>query len=282
MAIETFIPQTGKKEKTVKDLIFSILIESEPKSFIQLQREIKKRYHLSFSFQAIRKAVNNLLERNILTKEKREYSLNKDWIVQTRNFFDKLYADHFKIKRSVNIEVGKDVAVYTVNNLLELDRLWNDLITNWAREEKEDKRNVWKGRHCWWLIARLQEEDSMQDLLIKNSIKTYNLITTNSLLDRISKEYYFNKKRFCKINTKIKLKSDIHISAFGDNLLKFEIPTAISKKLEKIYEKTKKNQDLNLKEVLEILKEKNNIEIVVIKDKSIADKMKEDIISYFE
>src|SRR3989344_8767998 len=133
MAIETFIPQTGKKEKTVKDLIFSILIESEPKSFIQLQREIKKRYHLSFSFQAIRKAVNNLLERNILTKEKREYSLNKDWIVQTRNFFDKLYADHFKIKRSVNIEVGKDVAVYTVNNLLELDRLWNDLITNWAR-----------------------------------------------------------------------------------------------------------------------------------------------------
>ena len=262
--------------------MFSILAEDNPKTLTQLHREIKRRYGISITFQAVIKAVNSLRLHKVLVKEGKLYNLNKDWIFETRNFFDKLYTEYFKVKKPMKkIELGKEVTVYTVNNLLELDRLWNDLLFNWARKETEDKRNVWRGRHCWWLIPRLQEEDILHDFFAKQGIKTYNILTRNTLLDKITINYYLKKKEFIKITNGIELKKDDQISAFGEFLMKFEIPKAISDKLEKIYQSTKKIEDLDLKKVIDIFKQNSEIEVMIIKDKLLADKIKQEIIDYF-
>ena len=282
MTLELVIPEANVKDRTTKDLVFSILIDDKPETLTQLHREIKRRYGVSVSFQAVIKAVNSLLLHKVLVKENKIYSLNKEWIFETRKFFDRLYTEHFKVKKPIKrVELGKEVTVYTVHNLLELDRLWNELLTNWVKKEKEDKRNVWRGKHCWWLIPRLQEEDILHDIFAKHGIKTYNLIINNSLLDKISLNYYIKKKEFCKIDTSTKLESDSHVSAFGEFLMKFEMPIRISKRLEQIYKKLKNIDDLDLKKVLDILKQDTEIEITLIRDKFIADKIKEEIISYF-
>ena len=282
MTLEIVIPEANVKDRTTKDLVFSILIEDVPKTLTQLHREIKRKYGILITFQAVIKAVNSLLDHNVLIKEGKLYSINEDWIFETRNFFDRLYTEYFKVKKPMKeVKLGKEVTIYTVNNLLELDRLWNDLLTTWAKKEIMDKRNVWKGRHCWWLIPRLQEEDILHDLFAKQRIKTHNLLAENTVLDKIVVNYYKNKKEFIKISKKIKLKTDSHISAFGEFLMKFEIPKEISDKLERIYQKTKKVEDLDLKKVLDIFKENSEIEIILIKDKEIANKIKEEIVGYF-
>jgi len=283
MTLEIVIPEKNLKKSNIKDLIFSILIEDTEKTLTQLHREIKKKYGVSVSFQAIIKAVKSLLLQKVLKKHERLYSLNKDWIFETRNFLDQIYTEHFKVKKPIKkIELGKEVIVYTVHNLLELDRLWNDLLTNWIKNEKKDKRNVWKGKHCWWLIPRLQEEDILHDFLLKNKIETYNIISENTILDKISLKYYSDKGEFIKSNKRTKLEKNMNISAFGKIILKFEIPKKISKKIESIYKKTKKIEDINLKKVLDIFKENTEIEITLIKDKYLADKIKEEIIDYFK
>jgi len=280
MTLEIVIPETSAKNRTVKDLVFSILIDDKPRTLTQLHRWIKRRYGVSVSFQAVIKAVKSLLESNVLIKKDKFYLIDKNWIFETRMFFDKLYTSYFKVKKPMKkIELGKEIVVYTVNNLLELDRLWNDLLFNWAKNEKNDKRNVWKGKHCWWLVPRLQEEDILHDFFRKQRIKTYNLLTENTVLDKISVKYYLRKKEFTKVK-KVKI-DDVHISAFGDYLLKFEVPKEISVKLEGIFNKVKKLEDLDLKKVLDIFKENVEIEVTLIKDKFIADKVKEEIISCF-
>lgn len=280
--IEIAVPEFNKnKEKTTKDLVFSILVDESPKTLTQLHREVKRKYGISVSFQAVIKAVNLLLSNQVIIKEAKLYSLNKDWIFETRNFFDKIYSEQFKVNKPMKkIELGKDVTVYHVKNLLELDRLWNDMLTNWAKHEKEDKRNVWKGRHCWWLIPRLQEEDILHDFLLKQNIKTYNLVFNKTLLDKLSLRYYGNKGESIKSIRKSP-DSNIDLSAFGEFILKCEIPDEIYNKLEKIYQKTKKIEDLNLKEVLDIFKENAEIEVTLIKDKFLAGKIKEDVINHF-
>ena len=178
-------------------------------------------------------------------------------------------------------ELGKEIIVYTVNNLLELDRLWNDLLVNWAKEEKVDRRNVWRGRHCWWLIPRLQEEDSLHDLFSRQKIETYNLICSNTLLDKVAFNYYKKKGENSIMSKKIKLDKDSHLSVFGEFLLKFEIPEIISERLERIYNKIKRVEDIDLKQVLDIFKENQTIEVTVIRDKMLSGKIKEEIISSF-
>jgi len=282
MTLEIVIPEADRKDKTTKDMVFSILIDDKPKTLTQLHREIKQRYRVSVSFQAVIKAVNSLLSQNVLTKENKLYSINKDWIFKTRNFFDRLYTNHFKVNKPIKkVKLGKEIVVYTVHNLLELDRLWNDVLTNWAKEEKKDKRNCWKGSHAWWIIPRLQEEDILHDFMIKQNIKTYNLWTKNTVLDKLATKYYKGKKEFTKINTRIDEEKDSHIAAFGENVVKFEIPKQLSNKLEKIYQKTKRLEDLDIKQVIDLFKENTEIEYVIIKDKFLANKVKEEIISYF-
>lgn len=282
MTLEIVIPEANVKDRTVKDLIFSILVDDTSKTLTQLHREIKRKYNISVSFQAVIKAVNSLLSHKVLVKEGKLYSLNKDWIFETRDFFDNLYRKHFNVKKPIKkVELGKEVIVYTISNLLELDRLWYELLMNWSKKEIFDKRNCWRGRHAWWVIPRLQEEDVLHDFMIKQGIKTYNLWTENTMLDKLAAKYYSKKGEFAKIIKKINLKTDSHIAAFGENLIKFEISKKISDKLEELYKNTKRLEDLDIKKAIDLFKENTEIEFTVIKDKLIADKIKEEIISYF-
>lgn len=283
MVLEVVIPEQSNKESTTKDMIFSILVEDKAKTLTQLHREIKIKYKVSVSFQAVMKAVNLLLEKKVLIRKERAYSLNKDWIFEIRNFFDNLYTEYFKVRKPMKkIEMGKEITLYTVNNLLELDKLWNDLLTNWAKSETKDRRNCWKGRHAWWLVPRLQEEDILHDFMIQHGIKTYNVLTENTSLDLIATKYYSKKNEFAKIKTRLNTKTDQHIASFGDNLIKFEIPQQLSIRLEKIYQKTKKIENLDVKDVIDLFKENFEIELTLIKDRMLADKIKEEIISCFK
>ena len=279
--IEIALPELENKENNVKDLVFSILAEGTPQTITQLQRELRRRYQKSVSFQAVMKAAIALVEKKVLQKEAMQYSLAREWIFESRNFLDRLYRIHFNVQEPIKkVELGKQIIVYTVSNLLELDRLWNDLLTNWAKNEKEDKRNVWKGKHCWWLVPRLQEEDLLHDFLIKQKIETYNLITSKTILDKIALKYYLKKGENVKMITD-KIDKDLHISSFGEFLVKFEIPEQISIQLEKVYAKAKHAENIDLKQVLDIFKETQQIEVTVLQDKMLADKIKEEIIREF-
>ena len=279
--IEIALPELENKENNVKDLVFSILAEGTPQTITQLQRELRRRYQKSVSFQAVMKAAIALVEKKVLQKEAMQYSLAREWIFESRNFLDRLYRIHINVQEPIKkFELGNQIIVYTVSNLLELDRLWNDLLTNWAKNEKEDKRNVWKGKHCWWLIPRLQEEDLLHDFLIKQKIETYNLITSKTILDKIALKYYLKKGENVKMITD-KIDKDLHISSFGEFLVKFEIPEQISIQLEKVYAKAKHAENIDLKQVLDIFKETQQIEVTVLQDKMLADKIKEEIIREF-
>lgn len=270
------------KSRSVKDLVFSILSDGNSRTITQLHKEIKKLYGYSVSFQAVMKSINSLIEKKVLIRDKMNYTISSEWIFESRNFLDRLYRIYFNVSEPVKkVELGKEIVVYTVNNLLELDRLWSDLLTNWAKTEINDKRNVWSGRHCWWLIPRLQEEDMLHDLFKKNKIRTYNLLFENNELDKVALNYYKHKGENVTIRKKSYLVKDLHVSCFGETLVKFEIPEKISKDLEKIYSKTKNISNLNLKVVLDIFKENEEIEVTVIKDKFFADKLKEEIIKFF-
>ncbi|PIN93738.1 hypothetical protein COU54_01765 [Candidatus Pacearchaeota archaeon CG10_big_fil_rev_8_21_14_0_10_31_24] len=279
--IEITLPDIKNEDKNVKDLVFSILTDRNSRTLTQIHKEIKKVYGMSVSFQAVMKATNYLIDKKILLRNEMTYTISSEWIFKSRNFIDRLYRTFFNVQEPIKkVELGKEITIYTVSNLLELDRLWNDLLMNWTKNEKSDKRNVWKGKHCWWLIPRLHEEDLLHDFMMSQKIITYNLLLENTLMDKIAVTYYKNKGGNAKLKS-VELEKDQHMSAFGEFLLKFEIPEDISKRLERIYNKTNKIENLNLKEVLDVFKENRNIEVTVIRDKMIADKIKEDIISFF-
>jgi len=122
MTIEYVLP-FGKKDN-VKNLVFSILTKEYPLKIIELTNFIKKRYGKSVTFQAVRKAILELVEDSVLVKEGKEFSINKQWVLETKKTLDTLYSDLNKERtRARGVESIKgEVSVFTFGSLNEMMR----------------------------------------------------------------------------------------------------------------------------------------------------------------
>lgn len=279
MTIEIVIPENGKVKKT-KDMVFSILIDHPNLTLTQIQRKIKSLYGVNITIQSILKSINYFLKNNVILKDNKTYYINKEWVFDIKNYFDNLYFEMLNIKNTnKKINYSKEVTVYNLNNLFELDKLWSDYLINWIKKEKRDRRNVWQGNHCWWLIPRIQNEEMLHDQFDEYKVKTYNLIGQDTLLDRVAYKYYKSRKENVKILDENILED---VSCFGEFIFKYKIPKSIFNKLQKIYYSTKNIDVLDINKINAIFKEKDKIEVMVIKDSFLSSKIKDEIINRFK
>lgn len=274
MTIDITIPEDLNNAK-VKDIIIYILIDNKEKTLTQLHKKIKK-YGVSTSFQSVIKATKLLIEQKIIVSNNKLYSINFEWIKKNKEFFDKLYKENITIEKKEKIKKQENITVYKVNNLFELDKLWWDLLFEWANKEEKNKINLWKGQHMWWLIPRIEDEDYLRDFLNRKKIKSYFILENNNYLDKIASEYYKNKKENVKI---VKKKNDLdeEINVFGDYILRFKRPTNIKEDIKKIYD----NKKIDFQKITSIFNKKTNIEITVIKDKFIAERITSELLKLF-
>ena len=81
MSLQISLP-LGKKEG-VKNLVFTILTREYPLKLIELTNFIRKRYGKAVTFQAVRKAVLELIEEQVLIRDNNEFSINKEWVKES-------------------------------------------------------------------------------------------------------------------------------------------------------------------------------------------------------
>ena len=78
-------------QEGVKELIIKILSSTWPISVKEISSILRKGYNVKVSYQAVHKAVNELLRKKILTKNsQKSYELNTDWIKEVKQFSLKL------------------------------------------------------------------------------------------------------------------------------------------------------------------------------------------------
>lgn len=71
---------------SVKEIIIQILSEEWPLPLKSLHWKIAREHGKSISFQATHKALNKLVEQNILVKNEKRYRLNLAWLEQLSSF----------------------------------------------------------------------------------------------------------------------------------------------------------------------------------------------------
>ena len=86
------------KDDNVKNLVFSILANEYPLKIIEITNLIRKRYGKTVSFQAVRKSLFELIEEGIIIKDQRSFSLNKNWVFETKYELEKIYNNLTKEK----------------------------------------------------------------------------------------------------------------------------------------------------------------------------------------
>ena len=121
MSLEISLP-FGKKNN-VKNLVFTILVNEYPLKIIELTNFIKKRYGKSVTFQAVRKAILELVRDEVLIKKDNEFQINKNWVKDAKETIDKLYSELNEDKNNTKTlkkfdSIEGRVSVFTFNSFV--------------------------------------------------------------------------------------------------------------------------------------------------------------------
>ncbi len=285
MAIRITLP--FGKDDNVKNLVFSILTKEYPLKIIELTNFIHKRYGRSVTFQAVRKAILQLVDEGVLLNKNNLFSINKKWVVRSKKELDLLYEELTKEKvNPKNIDsIEGEISVFTFDSLNKMMKFWEDIIDDWFENfEKGDPNiNCYQGAHGWEGLLHPDREGHMMGRLKEKGIKSYALSIGNTPLDRYIWRFY--KKRGLKVLFSPSLSTfdkSYYVATYGETIVQVHYPKIIVDSLEKFFKKNKIVEDMDLGELSKIANKKKEIKLTVIKNLAMAKQINKSIISQIE
>jgi hypothetical protein len=78
MVLSILVPELNVKPSTTKDAVISILTIEWPLSLRSIFYKIKKQYGYDSTYQAVYKAVKELVEARVLAAKEKQYEINID------------------------------------------------------------------------------------------------------------------------------------------------------------------------------------------------------------
>ncbi len=260
-------------------MAFSVLMHEFPLSLMKILCAVNKQYNTSFSFQAVRKAVLQLVEEGVLEKEGKEFLVNKEWILKVIKFGNTLQRQYFTTEhKGSKVQIGGNTIVYTLPTLVDLDYIWNGLIRQALHDPKAEKVITFKATHFWFLIATLAQETELMKEMIKKGVKLYYICYGDTALDRWTVEMYNKMGVHIKLLSKPKnFTSGLNIGTYGDRLIQSQHPPELTKKIDAFFQKCKNPQDASLTDITELVTEKCKINLQVLGDSLVAETIRKDI-----
>lgn len=282
--IELSIPQFGEDTKNVKDLVFTILTTEQPLSIIELSNRIRKSYNVSVTYQAVRKAIDTLHSQGVLIKAKKKYSIDRTWALKLKSFFDNLLAT-YECKTTVklfNTELAKeDYAVYTLNSLFDLDNFWGDVQMYWADHEKTNRNFYSYTYYNWWMLINLGRETKHFEQFRSKKINLYCIFRNKFPLNLWAEKVY----KDLGAKTVIKAVKDeeqiVDINILGDTVVQVKYPKKIIGKVKEFYRRYKNTSEMSLKEITQIVHEPCDIKLIMFKNPTIAQNLRESYMRMF-
>ena len=286
MVLEFILP-FGNKSTSAKNIIFSILVKESPLKIIELTNYIRKRYGKSITFQAVRKAVLELVREGVLTKKDKGFSINKAWVLEVKQALDKVYNDLIKEKVSpMGIQsITGELSVFTFESINELMKFWQELIDNWFKNFKKGDYpiNCYQAAHIWEVLLHLEQEEKIMKQLKQKGIKSYTVITSNTPLDKKMERYY----RKIGVKTKIDKSSSsfdksYYVGTYGDLVVQTVYPKKLVKELDLFFKANRSLEELDLSKLLAIVNQQIPVKLTVIQNLEMAKQINKSILSQIE
>jgi len=278
--IEISLPQIGESAESVKDRVITILSEEYPLTTMQLYLKIKRNYNLSVTYQAVRKAIESLMDKKILEREEKSYKINKQWIFETKSFFDSLLLKYEEGRKFLKIspEFNKDnYSIYTFNTLLDLDNFWGDIMLYWADHIKseEPREFIAVGHYSWWMLINFGRETKIFEYYNKKKIKSSFILWKNNCLNKWAIKIYKNLKLKCSISENKQEDEHSSINVMGDTIIQVQYDKKIIEKLRRFFEQNKSIQEAKIEEITKLAHAPCEIKFILYKNKSLAKTLRE-------
>jgi hypothetical protein len=282
MALEITLP-FGKKTDA-KNLVFTILSHEFPLRLIDITRKIKKSYRIGLTFQAIRKAVLQLVDSGVLIRESDMFQISARWVTEVKQHIDKLHKDLHAKKSGVKEteSIGGNLSVFRFDSIHDLLYFWEGLIDDWYNgfEKGDNNINAYLGAHIWEGLFEPNRERKVMGQLHKKGIKGYCVITSDTKLDKNIMNFYSSVGLKCKIRKLKNIDKSYYVGTYGNMIIQTYYPDKLVKALDEFFVNNKDLEKLNLHLLAEIVNMPLSVELTVIRNPEMARQISESIIRH--
>ena len=276
MPVSLTIPNLGSHGLSTKDAIISILGLRWPLAVKQIHRIAVQEYAVSASYQAVHKMLVQLVEEGLILKNESGYSLNPDWIKKIKSFGDRL-DKVYSTGRSFSDFQNKDIVNLYFENFIDMARF----IIHTFHGEFPNFGNTPKVAMMWhaWMPIGANEDDYTQLKKIFE-IPYYGLYRGNTPLDIFANQMLVKLGK--KSLQKVDYPADGDILVQGDYVAQVFYSTDFKKKIDHIFKKTKSVENFNMVEIFGVYAEKNPVKVVISRNPSLAESLREEGIKLYE
>jgi|SRR3989344_1223202 len=258
-------------EKSTKNQIIQVLSEEWPLSAKKIHNLLSRKHSTNSTYQAVHKAVSELVADSVLSKESNEYRLNPVWIEKTKEL-----SEHLSKIYEMNSK-GSNIALPT---LYDVDKfLLNTMLNNPPKEgEKPFLGLHWC--HFWVpLFFSISEYRKIAELLPKYDL--YAISRGDTKIDRWCGKFWGGKGTNHKTGVDCAHIADLII--YKDMVIQVFYPQEIRKELDSFYSKNSSPEDLDAYKLFEnIFQKPTKINITITQNPELAEQLKEETLNYFE
>jgi hypothetical protein len=265
----------NQKPGNVKNALVQKLSKQWPLSLKQLDHALKREFGMDVTYQAIHKAMQQLEEEKIVEKLKEGFQLHPEWITtitKLSNQISQAYADN------VNLDPEKEIIQLKFNNWINAGR-FVAFKFDLEYPNPENKPSICNWIHVWPVMGLSSEEVSiLQNSFFKGTY--YSACPNNTPVDKAVAKWLTNVGKICK--TKIPILLDHDYMVKGDHVCQVHYPKEFIDEVNEFYRETESFNKMDFKRLTELMSKKINICVIIIKNKVLADNLREMTVKFFQ
>lgn len=275
------LPQLDNQKKA-KDLVISILAMRHPLSSKKIYNEIKKAFGYSITYQAVHKTILQLLQQGVLVKEDMEYYINMQWIDELSKFTERIkgsYEGKGKYPLGiVDMQTTDSMQMIVFDNFLSAETFNMKFLDKYCFNPKNKKSLCIHIQHTKRPVFQSGDAFKSIENFKKVKLDKYVLVRGDTALDRWSSNFY---KDVFKYAFDIDVAKDYETYVYGDIVTQLYIPAEISRKIDYLFKKCRKIEEITHDDYHDIYEKHCKVRILIFKNPEFAEQLRQKTMSYF-
>jgi len=267
--------------KQIYDTIFTILSQEKEHTIQSLHKTINKQEKISLP--NFYKIIDQLLEKQIVTKEQGKIRLHSTWIVSFLNLAENIKQGYLN-DNSMNIELMEwEQKTFYTSSLIDLDNIRANTLSTIVLKHDTLEAVYFYNSHTYHILGMQETESVNFKNRWKQTPKTYFLVGNETILDMYGAELLGLQGIDVICNNKTKLmKEGYFINVAWDYIIEVIAPQSLTQYFKTFFDNTKKIKDFNPELFQQIFKMKANCKLTIRRNKKDADMFKKEIKKYFK
>lgn len=273
-----------EKGASVKDYVISILSSDWPLSAKKLHAGIKKRFGRNVTYQAVYKAVKELVDDSVLEQKKEGYEIAEEWVKRLHDFTEIVSSNYFTKQKTTAIEGLKEARKEGEINVLTFETYFDTekylyYLQKHSIFTSKNKVICMHHTHEWAPLFYLRAEYNKAVAAKKQGIKIYRLCSGNTDADRWAASFY--RKMGYNAKTGVSCADVCELLVVGNTVIQIYLPAELRKKLGLLLGKRMEDIDIG-KLASEVFEKKTAIEVVISSNEKIAGQIIESTLRHFK